>query len=188
MTEIDKKYAEILADVFTRFDISVYSSNDTDYITIVVEEKDGEKGEKEYIISARLNEWENKRIEVKITEERFRYFASLLFCRENEENNIQFWNTEDIDWTVLREKYTKEQKDYLLERGSIFFNLEVSFSKREPYSFFGVKTKKVQEFIKFIFFKMEELNSLIFDNLFSFVSYVVPLGLVEVFDENEIEL
>lgn len=188
MTEIDELYAEMLADEFTRFDISVYSSNDTDYIRIVVEEKDGEKGEKEYIISARLNDWENKRIEVKITEERFRYFSSLLFCRENEENNIQYWNTKDIDWTVLREKYTREQKDYLLERGSMFFDLVVSFSKHEPYSFFGVKTKKVQEFIRFIFFKMEELNDLIFDNLFSFYSYVVPLGLVDVFDENEVEL
>ena len=188
MTEIDGKYAEILADDFTRFYLRVYDTNDTDSITIVVEEKSIDKEHKEYIVSARLNDWGNKCIEVKITEERFRYFASLLFCRENEENNIQFWNEKDIDWMVLRKKYTQEQKNYLFERGSMFFSLEASFSKHKSFSFMGVKTKKVQEFIRFIFFRMQELNDLIFDNLFSFVSYVIPLGLVEVFNEDEIEL
>ena len=47
MTEIDKKYAEALVDDFTRFELMVHDTNNTDYITIVVEETDDDNGQKE---------------------------------------------------------------------------------------------------------------------------------------------
>ena len=187
MTHKDQSVAKQLVEDFSKFWLIVYNSTDDGHIIIDVEEIEN-KTSSEYVISVRLDHWENKCVEVKIDEDHFRYFATLLFCREKKEDNIQFWRKEEVDWPTLKKKYTKEQIEYLDKRGSMFFSLSASFKSQDRISYTGVKTRKVQSFITYIFFKMKELNRSIFDNLSDFSHYVVPLGLVEVYDDEDVDL
>ena len=150
-------------------------------LTLGVEERTSKNGAKEFVVFASDSDYyEKTKI---IVEEDFRYFASLLFNWEHEGGCVQDWEQNEFEPSILIPQYNAEQIDYIYRFGAPVFDMEIGFYDFPMLKLSGIRTKKIQDFIRRIFFNVDEINRIVMDHLLCFSSYVVPLGIVRIYDK-----